>query len=50
MLPSRPQLTSLSSNGDPSHEESLHTLKLDNNKYRKAIISCGNILKEYDSY
>ena len=37
-----------SSNGDPAKESSLHTLKLENNKYAKAIKSCGNILKEYD--
>jgi len=37
-----------SSNLDPTNEQSLHTLKLENNKYAKAIKSCGNILKEYD--
>lgn len=37
-----------SSNLDPSLENSLHTLKLENNHYAKAIKSCGNILKDYD--
>ena len=37
-----------SSNGDPKNENSLHTLNLINNKYAKAIKSCGAILKEYD--
>ncbi len=37
-----------SSNGDPGHDNSLHTLKLEHNKYAKAVTSCGNILKEYD--
>ena len=37
-----------SSNGDPRKESSFHTLNLENNKYVKAIISLGSILKEYD--
>ena len=37
------------SNKDPSDPNSLHTFNLDNNLYARAITSCGNILKEYDS-
>jgi len=38
-----------SSNLDPKKPDSLHTLNLLNNKYVKAIRSCGNILKNYDT-
>ena len=38
-----------SSNLDPHHPNSLHTFNLENNKYEKAIRSCGNILQMYDS-
>jgi len=37
------------SNKDPTDPESLHTFNLDENLYCRAITSCGNILKEYDS-
>ncbi len=39
-----------SSNLDPKDPESLHTLNLENNKYCKAINSCGGILQNYDRY
>jgi hypothetical protein len=39
-----------SSNLDPKNPDSLHTLKMDNNKYCKAIKSCGKILQNYDRY
>ncbi len=39
-----------SSNLDPHNPDSLHTVKIENNKYCKAINSCGEILSNYDRY
>jgi len=39
-----------SSNLDPINPDSLHTLKLESNRYCKAIKSCGGILENYDRY
>ena len=38
-----------STNLDPTNPDSLHTLKLDHNKYCKAIKSCGGILQNYNT-
>jgi len=38
-----------SSNLDPRKPDSLHTNNIRNNKYVKAIRSCGNILQNYDT-